>query len=342
MFDIQGIWICQTHFQTNLSNQCKMCDHKVLKQDSQKFPDRQGRRIFLLHCLIRNRILQLPYFRNCECNNNKKEIEECTFPTSVLGIYEGPLQTTSGLLNDLCWTICKSTLIIQFNMADTMLSEFERAYVVDGIEKDFRSDGRSCQDYRHFEVETGIVSNTSGSARLRLSKTDILVGVKVEIGEPHQLKPEQGYIEFFVDCSANASPEFEGRGGEELGSMLAKTLERAYNHPSAIDLESLCILPGKQCWVLYIDAVIGHRHVVDASPQEETCSLAQLLVSINGDRNICAMQKVGSGALDPDSIFEMIETAHNVGKKLNKTLIKALKKEESMATSSQEKVGFLL
>ena len=52
---------------------------------------------------------------------------------------------------------------------------------------------------------------------------------------------------------------------------------------------------------------IGHRHVVDASPQEETCSLAQLLVSINGDRNICAMQKVGSGALDPDSIFEMIE-----------------------------------
>lgn len=31
------------------------------------------------------------------------------------------------------------------------------------------------------------------------SKTDILVGVKVEIGEPRQLRPEQGYIEFFVD-----------------------------------------------------------------------------------------------------------------------------------------------
>ena len=52
---------------------------------------------------------------------------------------------------------------------------------------------------------------------------------------------------------------------------------------------------------------IGHRHVVDASLQEEACSLAQLLVSVNGDNNICAMQKVGPGALDPDSIFEMIE-----------------------------------
>lgn len=60
----------------------------------------------------------------------------------------------------------------------------------------------------------------------------------------------------FSSSSANASPEFEGRGGEELGVMLAKTLERAYNHKSAIDLESLCILPGKQCWVLYIDALV--------------------------------------------------------------------------------------
>ena len=52
---------------------------------------------------------------------------------------------------------------------------------------------------------------------------------------------------------------------------------------------------------------IGHRHVVDANLQEEACCLAQLLVSVNGNNNICAMQKVGPGALDLDSIFEMIE-----------------------------------
>ena len=52
---------------------------------------------------------------------------------------------------------------------------------------------------------------------------------------------------------------------------------------------------------------IGHRHVVDASLQEEACCLAQLLVSVNGNNNICAMQKVGPGTLDLDSIFEMIE-----------------------------------
>ena len=114
-------------------------------------------------------------------------------------------------------------------MADATLSVHETKFIVNGVEQDFRSDGRSCQDYRYFEVETGIVSNTSGSARLRLvststyflvqryrrsleqtrlihlsvysvqSKTDILIGVKAEIGEPHLDKPNQGRVEFFVD-----------------------------------------------------------------------------------------------------------------------------------------------
>ena len=56
--------------------------------------------------------------------------------------------------------------------------------------------------------------------------------------------------------SANASPEFEGRGGEELAGDLAKALERAYRNKSAIDRGSLCIIPGQQCWVLYIDALV--------------------------------------------------------------------------------------
>jgi len=38
-----------------------------------------------------------------------------------------------------------------------------------------------------------------------------------------------GRIEFFVDCSANATPEFEGRGGEDLALEIAQTLSHAYN-----------------------------------------------------------------------------------------------------------------
>ena len=49
------------------------------------------------------------------------------------------------------------------------------------------------------ELETDIVGNASGSARLRLANTDILVGIKMEVDKPNYLTPNKGKIEFFVD-----------------------------------------------------------------------------------------------------------------------------------------------
>jgi len=67
------------------------------------------------------------------------------------------------------------------------------------MQEDFRCDGRNCLDYRPMEVETDVVSHASGSARLRLANTDILVGVKTEIDTPYPERPREGKIEFFVD-----------------------------------------------------------------------------------------------------------------------------------------------
>lgn len=53
-------------------------------------------------------------------------------------------------------------------MAKQLLSRFEREFIVRGVNADFRADGRGCRDYRHFNIETGIVSNTSGSAKIQL------------------------------------------------------------------------------------------------------------------------------------------------------------------------------
>lgn len=36
---------------------------------------------------------------------------------------------------------------------------------------DLRVDGRGCEDYRHMEIETDVVSNTDGSAKVSLVKT---------------------------------------------------------------------------------------------------------------------------------------------------------------------------
>lgn len=52
---------------------------------------------------------------------------------------------------------------------------------------------------------------------------------------------------------------------------------------------------------------IGYRHVVDATLQEEACSLASLLVSVTSKGVVTCTRKVGKGSLDPESVFEMME-----------------------------------
>lgn len=72
-------------------------------------------------------------------------------------------------------------------------------YFLIGFKDNFRNDGRTCKDYRPMELETDVVTNANGSARLRLANTDILVGVKTEIDVPFPETPNQGKLEFFVD-----------------------------------------------------------------------------------------------------------------------------------------------
>ncbi|XP_043920604.1 exosome complex component RRP42 [Protopterus annectens] len=290
-------------------------------------------------------------------------------------------------------------------MATVSVSEAEKVYIMHGVQDDLRVDGRSCEDYRNIEIETDVVSNTSGSARVKLGHTDILVGVKAEMGSPKLERPNEGYLEFFVDCSANATPEFEGRGGEDLGTEISNTLYRVFDNMTSIDLKSLCISPREHCWILYVDVLvlecggnlfdaisiavkaalfntripkvrvleddegskeielsddpfdcirlnvdnvpcvvtlskIGHRHVVDATAQEEACSMASLLVSVTSKGTITCFRKVGWGSLDPESIFEMTETGKRVGKILHTSLSSILNKEESLGKKRQ-KVGFL-
>lgn len=49
------------------------------------------------------------------------------------------------------------------------------------------------------ELETDLVDTATGSARLRLANTDLLVAVKTEIDVPSPDKPDMGKIEFNVD-----------------------------------------------------------------------------------------------------------------------------------------------
>jgi hypothetical protein len=89
-------------------------------------------------------------------------------------------------------------LAIYIGVVCTMfgLSTAERQFLIDGVELNVRNDGRSRLDFRHFTVETGLVTTANGSARLKLDNTDVMVGVRVDLAEPELDRPNEGAADF--------------------------------------------------------------------------------------------------------------------------------------------------
>ncbi|XP_034936015.1 exosome complex exonuclease RRP42-like [Chelonus insularis] len=141
-------------------------------------------------------------------------------------------------------------------MAENPLSLAEKTFILHGVNANIRTDGRSQLQYRYLEIETKLMPQTNGSARVRIGNTDVLVGIKAEIDTPFPDRPDQGKLEFFVDCSANATPEFEGKGGDDLAGEITSILTNAYKSSSAFNLEFLSILKYKKCWKMYVDILI--------------------------------------------------------------------------------------
>eukprot|EP01116_Phalansterium_solitarium_P009255 TRINITY_DN23328_c0_g1_i1.p3 TRINITY_DN23328_c0_g1~~TRINITY_DN23328_c0_g1_i1.p3 ORF type:complete len:283 (+),score=87.97 TRINITY_DN23328_c0_g1_i1:1429-2277(+) len=144
------------------------------------------------------------------------------------------------------------------------ISNAEKSFIIDGVSQNVRNDGRGCLDYRSVHLQTGIVSQTNGSAHVKLGNTEVLVGVKVETTEPDPETPDQGKIAFSVECAPSAVPALEAtvRDGsaaylDVFTDELATRLERLLlGGRSALDLRSLSIIAGKLCWRLYVDVIV--------------------------------------------------------------------------------------
>lgn len=152
-------------------------------------------------------------------------------------------------------------------MTDACLSEGEKLFIIHSVEDDCRTDGRKCLEYRKIQLETDVISACHGSCHVRIGNTDLLIGAKLQITEPSDDAPDEGCIEFAADSSANASPAFEGRGGEEIANDVVSILTHSF--APAIDLKSLCLIPGKSVWLINVDILIlefsSKANLIDAS-----------------------------------------------------------------------------
>ncbi len=149
----------------------------------------------------------------------------------------------------------------------TLITKVRQKQLVLLIEKGKRVDGRGLTDFRDLKVEEGLIERAEGSARLLLGKTDVLVGVKIETGEPFPDTPNEGVLTVNAELVPLASASFEPGPPDESSIELARIVDRGIRESKAIDNEKLCIEAGKKVFVVFVDVyVLNHDgNLIDAS-----------------------------------------------------------------------------
>jgi exosome complex component RRP42 len=126
----------------------------------------------------------------------------------------------------------------------------------DLLEQNKRLDGRSLNEHRKIAVDVGIFEKAEGSAIVSLGDTIVLVGIKVETGDPFPDTPNQGVLTVNAELLPLASPTFEPGPPDETSIALARYVDRSVRESKALDLESLVLIPGKLVYVVYIDVYV--------------------------------------------------------------------------------------
>ena len=71
-----------------------------------------------------------------------------------------------------------------------IVPEITKESIINLAVNDKREDGRELDEYRDISIETDVISKAEGSARVKIGDTQVIVGIKPQIGAPFQDTPD--------------------------------------------------------------------------------------------------------------------------------------------------------
>jgi len=140
----------------------------------------------------------------------------------------------------------------------TITPSIKRDYLSKLAEQGKRADGRTFNEFRKIEIETGFISKAEGSARVKLGNTQVVAGIKIIIGTPYPDSPASGVMATAAELIPMASPDFEAGPPRENAIELARVVDRGIRESKIIEVDKLCLEPGEAIWMIFIDI-----HIID-------------------------------------------------------------------------------
>ncbi len=151
-------------------------------------------------------------------------------------------------------------------------------YITDLIGKDKRIDGRKLTEYRKpIKIETGVSKNAEGSARVLIGETEVIVGIKLDVGTPFPDTADEGTMVVTTELLPLSSPLFEAGPPDAQATELARIIDRGIRESKMIDMKKLCIKEKEKVWVVYIDiyTINDDGNLIDASALASLAALKE-------------------------------------------------------------------
>src|SRR3989344_1236657 len=147
------------------------------------------------------------------------------------------------------------------------LPDINKRRIISFIKEGNRIDDRKLSDYRDLEIESDVSINSEGSARVRLGKTEVIVGVKIATQEPYPDHHDEGTMSVAMEFSPVSSSRYESGPPQINAIETARIVDRGLRESGFIDWKKLCIKEKEKVWSISIDiyCINDDGNILDAS-----------------------------------------------------------------------------
>jgi len=167
------------------------------------------------------------------------------------------------------------------------VSNLTKEFMKKIFEEGKRFDGRDLLEHRDLEVSFEVSNKAEGSARVKLGKSEVIVGIKMSVGEPYPDSPDKGNLSVSADLLPLASPRFESGPPDFPGIELPRLVDRAIRESGMIMLDKLVIKEGEKVWNVMIDVypLNDDGNLIDAATLGATAALLKTKVPVLDKNN---------------------------------------------------------
>ena len=146
-------------------------------------------------------------------------------------------------------------------------SNLTKARIIEYLAEGKRFDGRKQDEFREVSIELGISNKAEGSAKIKIGKTEVWVGVKMEVATPYPDSPDKGNLMVTAELLPLSHGKYEYGPPRFDAIELGRLVDRGIRESKYIEFEKLCITEGEKVWGVIIDvySINDYGNLLDAA-----------------------------------------------------------------------------